>query len=109
MSVLEEGVKRLKGKIIPGELIFKLYDTYGFPSDMTADFARENRLKADLDGYEDLMAKQKEREKQFLVGDLTAQTNEQRLLTTEKQRNGLSNWFDNLSRRNEEYKRNEER
>ena len=43
-------------------------------------------------------------QRQFLVSDLTSQTNEQRLLTTESQKHGLSNWFDNLSKRNEEYR-----
>ena len=61
MSLLKEEVKNLKGKTISGELIFKLYDTYGFPPDMTADFARENNLKVDLKGYEQSMNKQKER------------------------------------------------
>ena len=61
MSLLKEEVKNLKGKTISGELIFKLYDTYGFPPDMTADFARENNLKVDLKGYEKSMNKQKDR------------------------------------------------
>ena len=61
MSLLKEEVKNLKSKTISGELIFKLYDTYGFPPDMTADFARENNLKVDLKGYEKSMNKQKER------------------------------------------------
>ena len=61
MGLLKEEVKNLKGKTIPGELIFRLYDTYGFPPDMTADFARENNLKVDLKGYEEAMTKQKER------------------------------------------------
>jgi len=61
MSLLKEEVKNLKGKTIKGELIFKLYDTYGFPPDMTADFARENNLKVDLKGYEEAMTQQKER------------------------------------------------
>ena len=61
MSLLKEEVKNLKGKTISGELIFKLYDTYGFPPDMTADFARENNLKVDLKGYEKSMNEQKER------------------------------------------------
>jgi hypothetical protein len=61
-----------------------------------------------LDLFNKEMGKQKEREKQFLVGELTSQTNEQRLLTTEKQKNGLSNWFDNLSKKNEEYKASEQ-
>ena len=51
----------IKGKVIKGELIFRLYDTYGFPPDMTADFARENNLKVDLRRYEEAMTKQKER------------------------------------------------
>ena len=61
MSLLKEEVKNLKSKTISGELIFKLYDTYGFPPDMTADFARENNLKVDLKGYEESMNEQKER------------------------------------------------
>ena len=61
-----------------------------------------------LDLFNKEMGKQKEREKQFLVGELTSQTNEQRLLTTEKQKNGLSNWFDNLSKKNEEYRASEQ-
>ena len=61
MNLLKEEVKNLKGKTISGELIFKLYDTYGFPPDFTADFARENNLKVDLKGYEKSMNKQKER------------------------------------------------
>ena len=61
MGLLKEEVKNLKGKVIKGELIFRLYDTYGFPPDMTADFARENNLKVDLKGYEEAMTKQKER------------------------------------------------
>ena len=61
-----------------------------------------------LDLFNKEMSKQKEREKQFLVGELTSQTNEQRLLTTEKQKNGLSNWFDNLSKKNEEYRASEQ-
>ena len=54
------------------------------------------------------LSKQKEREKQFLLNELTSQTNEQRLLTLEKQKAGLSNWFDNLSKKNEEYKNSEQ-
>tara|TARA_A100001015_G_C14950240_1_gene696433 strand:- start:984 stop:1376 length:393 start_codon:yes stop_codon:yes gene_type:complete len=50
------------------------------------------------------MSKQKEREKSFLVSELTSQSNEQRKLSTELQKTGISNWFDNLSKRNEEYK-----
>ena len=61
MSLLENEIEGLDGKIIPGETIFKLYDTYGFPVDMTADFAREKGFELDLVEYEELMLQQKER------------------------------------------------
>ena len=46
---------------IPGEIIFKLYDTYGFPADLTTDIARERGLTLDLHGFEREMEKQRER------------------------------------------------
>src|ERR687887_1442503 len=46
---------------IPGDLVFKLYDTYGFPVDLTADIARERELTLDLAGYEREMEAQRER------------------------------------------------
>ena len=61
MQLLESAVQNLKGKEIPGEVVFKLYDTYGFPVDMTADFAREKNLTVDIDSYNSLMLEQKER------------------------------------------------
>ncbi len=61
MSLLKSEIEDLNGKVIPGETIFKLYDTFGFPVDMTADFARENGLEVDLVEYEELMLQQKER------------------------------------------------
>jgi len=72
-------------------------------SDVT--YIHENKDK-DIFGKE--MAKQKEREKQFLVGNLTSLSTEQRLLNMEKERIGLSKWHHNLSKRNEEYKNSEE-
>jgi alanyl-tRNA synthetase len=55
-------VEDLKGKTtIPGELVFKLYDTYGFPADLTADIARERNLTIDEEGFEAAMTKQRER------------------------------------------------
>ena len=61
MSLLESEVKKIKGKTIPGDLAFKLYDTFGFPVDMTADFARERNLEVDLNSYEKLMLEQRQR------------------------------------------------
>ncbi|HEY9051375.1 MAG TPA: alanine--tRNA ligase, partial [Gammaproteobacteria bacterium] len=61
MKILEECFAGLKGKKIPGDMVFKLYDTYGFPIDLTADIARERGLSIDQDGYDKQMQKQKER------------------------------------------------
>ena len=61
ITLLESELEELDDKIIPGETVFKLYDTYGFPVDMTADFAREKGLEVDLVKYEELMLQQKDR------------------------------------------------
>ena len=61
MQLLESAVNELKDEEIPGDVVFKLYDTYGFPIDMTADFARERNLTIDLESYDSLMLAQKER------------------------------------------------
>ena len=61
MAILEEAISTLKGSTIPGETVFKLYDTYGFPVDLTADIARERELHLDMDGFEKEMASQRER------------------------------------------------
>jgi len=61
LHVLEQVIGELKGKNIPGEAIFRLYDTYGFPVDLTADVARERGLTLDNDGFQREMDKQRER------------------------------------------------
>lgn len=61
MKILEEAIGGLAGKEIPGETVFKLYDTYGFPVDLTADIARERDLEVDHAGFERAMAAQRER------------------------------------------------
>jgi alanyl-tRNA synthetase len=59
MSMLGEAIAALQGTVIPGETVFKLYDTYGFPVDLTADIAREKGLTVDQDGFELAMEAQK--------------------------------------------------
>ncbi len=59
MKLLENAIADLKGDTIPGETVFKLYDTYGFPVDLTADIARERNLKVDEAGFDVCMAEQK--------------------------------------------------
>ncbi|RUQ37258.1 MAG: alanine--tRNA ligase [Candidatus Competibacteraceae bacterium] len=61
MKLLEEGIAALSGDTIPGATVFKLYDTYGFPVDLTADIARERGLHLDMAGFEQEMAAQRER------------------------------------------------
>ncbi|WEV50010.1 alanine--tRNA ligase [Acinetobacter sp. ESL0695] len=61
LKVLEGELAQLKGNLIPGEVVFKLYDTYGFPADLTADIARERDLTIDESGFETEMAAQRQR------------------------------------------------
>ncbi|MFZ3067254.1 MAG: alanine--tRNA ligase, partial [Gammaproteobacteria bacterium] len=64
LKVFEQMVSELKGDTISGESVFKLYDTYGFPADLTADIARERNLKIDESGFEEEMTKQRDRSRQ---------------------------------------------
>jgi alanyl-tRNA synthetase len=61
MEILEGSIADLDGKEIPGDIVFKLYDTYGFPVDLTADVARERGLSLDTAGFEDAMAEQRKK------------------------------------------------
>ncbi len=61
MKLLDQAIADLDGNLIAGETAFKLYDTFGFPVDLTADIARERDLKVDMDGFEQEMEAQRER------------------------------------------------
>jgi alanyl-tRNA synthetase len=61
MEILEGAIAGLDGKEIPGDVVFKLYDTYGFPVDLTADVARERDLGLDTAGFEAAMAEQRKK------------------------------------------------
>jgi len=61
LKLLEGELANLKGSVIPGAVVFKLYDTYGFPADLTADIARERDLTIDEAGFEVEMAAQRQR------------------------------------------------
>jgi alanyl-tRNA synthetase len=61
LKVFEGVVAELSNRVIPGEAVFRLYDTYGFPADLTADIARERGLSLDMAGFEREMGLQKER------------------------------------------------
>ena len=61
MHILEGTIARMSGDTIAGDVVFQLYDTYGFPFDLTADIARERNLKLDEDGFERAMQAQRQR------------------------------------------------
>jgi alanyl-tRNA synthetase len=61
LRLLEQDIAELQGDVIPGETVFALYDTYGFPIDLTNDIARERGLTLDYQGYEKAMEAQRER------------------------------------------------
>ena len=60
MTILEKAIANLKGDTLAGETVFKLYDTYGFPVDLTADVARESNIMLDMEGFEAAMQVQRE-------------------------------------------------
>ena len=71
MRVLEQDLAGISDDVIPGATAFKLYDTYGFPLDLTADIARERNMTVDNEGYEKAMDEQRARAKaasQFKAG-----------------------------------------
>jgi alanyl-tRNA synthetase len=61
LAILEDALQAVADDVIPGDIIFKLYDTYGFPVDLTNDIARERGLTLDSEGYEAAMATQRQR------------------------------------------------
>ena len=60
MELLEKTIRGLDGTVIPGDVVFRLYDTYGFPTDLTEDIARERGLSADMPGFEEAMGRQRD-------------------------------------------------
>ncbi|PMN92861.1 alanine--tRNA ligase [Enterovibrio norvegicus] len=61
MAMLNEALENLEGDVLDGETVFKLYDTYGFPADLTNDVARERNLSIDEEGFEVAMEAQRQR------------------------------------------------
>ena len=64
MAILNDTLETLEGDTVPGDVVFKLYDTYGFPTDLTNDVAREHDLKIDEEGFEAAMQAQRARAQQ---------------------------------------------
>ena len=63
LKLFEQSISRLEINEIPGEVAFNLYDTYGFPLDLTCDMAKERGLSVDISGFDEAMARQKSRAK----------------------------------------------
>ncbi len=63
LKILDREIGALAGSELPGEVAFRLYDTYGFPLDLTADYLREQNLTVDSDGFEQSMQEQRDRAK----------------------------------------------
>ncbi|RQW62929.1 alanine--tRNA ligase [Vibrio viridaestus] len=61
MSILNEALDNVSGNVLDGETVFKLYDTYGFPADLTNDVARERGFSIDETGFESAMEEQRQR------------------------------------------------
>jgi len=75
MNLLNEALDNLEDKMLPGAVVFKLYDTYGFPADLTNDVAREKGYSIDEAGFEAAMAEQRKRAQQ--ASNFGADYNEQ--------------------------------
>ena len=61
LALLDEELEKLQGDTLDGETVFRLYDTFGFPVDLTADVCRERNLKIDEAGFEKAMEQQRQR------------------------------------------------
>ena len=94
MKILSTAIKELDGNTISGEVVFKLYDTYGFPLDLTADIARENNLAIDEAGFEVEMQKQRERARS--AGKFGADYNDKLDVAGETQFSGYDKTKDNV-------------
>ena len=65
MKYLKEEINTLsEGASLNGSKVFKLYDTYGFPVDLTADILKDKKIKLDYDGFESAMQEQKKKKQE---------------------------------------------
>ncbi|MCP4010707.1 MAG: alanine--tRNA ligase, partial [Proteobacteria bacterium] len=73
IEILDAEFARLEGAVLPGEVVFKLYDTFGFPFDLTADYAREHNITLDKAGFDKAMTGQRDRARAAKKFDAEAQ------------------------------------
>ncbi len=74
IKILEREIDAQQGAELPGAVAFRLYDTYGFPLDLTSDYLRERNMTVDIEGYEQAMQEQRERAKSASRFDAAAET-----------------------------------
>ena len=68
LSILNEEIKKLKSKQLSADLAFKLFDTYGFPVDVTQNILTEKNIKLDMNQYQEIVKKNKEKQKNSWTG-----------------------------------------
>ena len=71
LKILNDEIDLLKGKgntVIPGDVVFRLYDTFGFPTDLTAEVARSQELTLDIEGFEAAMEDQRNKAREAWKG-----------------------------------------
>lgn len=98
-KTLKTGIELLKkelaglkeGDTLTGEVVFKLYDTYGFPADLTEVISQENKIKVDMEGFEAEMEKQKERSRK--AGDFSAQGDNLKAFYAIKEKHGATEFL----------------
>ncbi|UJF19012.1 alanine--tRNA ligase [Vibrio sp. SS-MA-C1-2] len=95
MAILADALEKVDGKVLDGETVFKLYDTYGFPADLTNDVARERGFTIDEDGFEAAMTAQRERARQ--AGNFGTDYNEALKVETESEFTGYTQESDKVT------------
>lgn len=93
LQILDDELSTLTGSVIPGELVFKLYDTYGFPVDLTNDVGRERNLTIDQTGFDAAMAEQRKRAQQ--ASNFGVDYNQQLTSTQQTQFTGYTEHYGN--------------
>ena len=74
MEILKDNLSKVKNNFLPGEVAFKLYDTYGFPLDLTQDILKNKKIKVDIAGFNESMKERKEKSKVELGKDQAIMT-----------------------------------